>query len=37
MNWFDPAKAHAVRRSVGFHDEVYAPRGVTDESICVGG
>jgi hypothetical protein len=37
MNWFDPTKAHAVRRSAAVHDEVYAPRGVTGESICVGG
>ena len=37
MNWFDPTKAHAVPRSVALRDEVYAPRGVTGESIRVVG
>jgi hypothetical protein len=37
MNWFDPIKAHAVPRVVALRDEVYAPQGVTGESIRVGG
>ena len=37
MNWFDPTKAHAVSRSIALCDKVYAPQGVTGESISVGG
>jgi hypothetical protein len=37
MNWFDHTKAHAVPCSVALRDEVYAPQGVTGESIRVVG
>jgi hypothetical protein len=37
MDWFDPTKAHAVPRSVALRDQVYAPQGVTGESIRVVG
>jgi hypothetical protein len=37
MNRFDPTKAHAVPRSVALRDELYAPHGVTGESIRVVG
>ncbi len=37
MNWFDPGKAYAVRRSVALRDEMYGPQGVTGESIRVVG
>jgi hypothetical protein len=37
MNWFDPTRAHAVSRSVVLRDEVYAPQGITGESIRVVG
>ena len=37
MNWCDPTKPHAVRRSIAFREEVYAPHCITGESIRVGG
>lgn len=37
MTRFDPTKAHAVACSVALRDEVYAPQGVTGESIRVVG
>jgi hypothetical protein len=35
MNWFDHTKVRAVSHSVAVRDEVYAPQGVTGESIRV--
>jgi hypothetical protein len=35
VNRFDPTKVHADPRSVARRDEVYAPQGVTGESIRV--
>ena len=37
MNLLDPTGNHVVPRSVALRDEVFAPQGVTAESICVGG
>jgi hypothetical protein len=36
MHWFGPIKAHVVLRSVAFRHEVYAPQGITGQSIRVG-
>jgi hypothetical protein len=37
MNWPDPTKAYAVRRSLALRDEVYVPQRVTGESCVIGG